>query len=298
VTRTPASCAPDPDSARRSRGTSGHRRPARAARPDASTRRRRLHPVSPRKRAYRARSSRSHARRQARRADRGVARVRESRCDARVRESRCDARVRESRCDGRRPSTDLDPVDTITSVRGCSGDPRSGRRRGRVARPRTGNGCRGEGAHVKFIHFDTYAGVHGAGNARGDGAAGEPGRRSRRRGPPAGRPRLRGDGRVGPDAHVRPRGGGRAPDGVDVFIGAVLGPVIGGVDEEQSAAAFGGLTPRTAFLLPSLAFGSSPSPAASRSRSASGCSTATPARGSRRSRPRPSFPCRCRSPGD
>jgi hypothetical protein len=42
--------------------------------------------------------------------------------------------------------------------------------------------------------------------------------------------------------------------GIDVFIGAVLGPVVGGLDEEESAAVFGRLTPKTAFLLPSLAF--------------------------------------------
>nr|WP_229504712.1 hypothetical protein [Natrinema versiforme] len=42
--------------------------------------------------------------------------------------------------------------------------------------------------------------------------------------------------------------------GFDVFIGAVLGPIIGGLDDEQSAAVFQRLTPKTAFLLPSLAF--------------------------------------------
>nr|WP_231751508.1 hypothetical protein [Halogeometricum sp. CBA1124] len=42
--------------------------------------------------------------------------------------------------------------------------------------------------------------------------------------------------------------------GIDVFLGAVLGPVVGGLDEEQSAAVFQRLTPKTAFLLPSLAF--------------------------------------------
>ncbi|WP_181687315.1 hypothetical protein [Halorhabdus salina] len=41
--------------------------------------------------------------------------------------------------------------------------------------------------------------------------------------------------------------------GIDVFIGAVLGPVIGGLDEEESAAVFERLTPKTEFLLPSLA---------------------------------------------
>jgi hypothetical protein len=42
--------------------------------------------------------------------------------------------------------------------------------------------------------------------------------------------------------------------GTDIFIGAVLGPVIGGLDEEQSATVFERLTPKTAFLLPALAF--------------------------------------------
>lgn len=42
--------------------------------------------------------------------------------------------------------------------------------------------------------------------------------------------------------------------GIDLFIGAVLGPVVGGLDDEQSAAVFERLTPKTAFLLPSLAF--------------------------------------------
>jgi len=42
--------------------------------------------------------------------------------------------------------------------------------------------------------------------------------------------------------------------GIDLFIGAVLGPVIGGLDDEESAAVFSRLTPKTAFLLPSLAF--------------------------------------------
>ncbi|MDF9745198.1 hypothetical protein NDI89_06315 [Natrinema sp. S1CR25-10] len=42
--------------------------------------------------------------------------------------------------------------------------------------------------------------------------------------------------------------------GIDIFIGAVLGPVIGGLDDEQSSAVFQRLTPKTAFLLPSLAF--------------------------------------------
>lgn len=41
--------------------------------------------------------------------------------------------------------------------------------------------------------------------------------------------------------------------GIDLFMGAVLGPVIGGLDDEESAAVFRRLTPKTAFLLPSLA---------------------------------------------
>lgn len=41
--------------------------------------------------------------------------------------------------------------------------------------------------------------------------------------------------------------------GTDVFVGAVLGPVVGGLDEEASAAVFRRLTPKLAFLLPSLA---------------------------------------------
>nr|WP_254273240.1 hypothetical protein [Halomicroarcula marina] len=42
--------------------------------------------------------------------------------------------------------------------------------------------------------------------------------------------------------------------GTDIFIGAVLGPVIGGLGEEESAAVFERLTPKTAFFLPSMAF--------------------------------------------
>jgi hypothetical protein len=42
--------------------------------------------------------------------------------------------------------------------------------------------------------------------------------------------------------------------GIDLFIGAVLGPVIGGLDEAESAAVFRRLTPKVSFLLPSLAF--------------------------------------------
>ncbi|MFB6233115.1 MAG: hypothetical protein ABEH61_02535 [Haloarculaceae archaeon] len=41
--------------------------------------------------------------------------------------------------------------------------------------------------------------------------------------------------------------------GIDIFIGAVLGPVVGGLDEEASADVFRRLTPKTTFLLPSMA---------------------------------------------
>lgn len=41
--------------------------------------------------------------------------------------------------------------------------------------------------------------------------------------------------------------------GTDVFMGAVLGPVTGGLDEEESAAVFQRLTPKTSFFLPALA---------------------------------------------
>jgi len=41
--------------------------------------------------------------------------------------------------------------------------------------------------------------------------------------------------------------------GTDLFIGLVLGPVIGGLGEEESAAVFERLTPKNAFLLPTLA---------------------------------------------
>lgn len=41
--------------------------------------------------------------------------------------------------------------------------------------------------------------------------------------------------------------------GTDLFIGAVLGPVIGGLSEEESAAVFTRLTPKTAFFLPAMA---------------------------------------------
>jgi len=40
--------------------------------------------------------------------------------------------------------------------------------------------------------------------------------------------------------------------GIDLFIGAVLGPVVGGLEDEQSAAVFERLTPKLAFLLPML----------------------------------------------
>ncbi|MFB6120231.1 MAG: hypothetical protein ABEJ68_03850 [Halobacteriaceae archaeon] len=42
--------------------------------------------------------------------------------------------------------------------------------------------------------------------------------------------------------------------GVDVFMGTVLGPVVGGLDDEESAAFFQRLTPKTAFFLPAMAF--------------------------------------------
>jgi len=41
--------------------------------------------------------------------------------------------------------------------------------------------------------------------------------------------------------------------GIDLFMGLVLGPVVGGLDDEASAAVFERLTPKTSFLLPSLA---------------------------------------------
>jgi len=41
--------------------------------------------------------------------------------------------------------------------------------------------------------------------------------------------------------------------GVDVFMGVVLGPVVGGLDDEESAAFFGRLTPKTFFFLPAMA---------------------------------------------
>jgi hypothetical protein len=42
--------------------------------------------------------------------------------------------------------------------------------------------------------------------------------------------------------------------GTDIFLGAVLGPVVGGLSKEQSAAVFQRLTPKTSFFLPSMAF--------------------------------------------
>jgi len=41
--------------------------------------------------------------------------------------------------------------------------------------------------------------------------------------------------------------------GFDVIMGTVLGPVVGGLDDEESAAVFSRLTPKSAFLLPTLA---------------------------------------------
>lgn len=41
--------------------------------------------------------------------------------------------------------------------------------------------------------------------------------------------------------------------GIDIFLGAVLGPVIGGLDEAASADVFRRLTPKMTFLMPSLA---------------------------------------------
>lgn len=41
--------------------------------------------------------------------------------------------------------------------------------------------------------------------------------------------------------------------GIDVFLGAVLGPVLGGLDDDRSAAVFERLTPKLTFLLPTLA---------------------------------------------
>jgi hypothetical protein len=41
--------------------------------------------------------------------------------------------------------------------------------------------------------------------------------------------------------------------GIDIFMGLVLGPVIGGLDEESAAEFFSGFTPKATFLLPVLA---------------------------------------------
>ncbi|WP_170977461.1 hypothetical protein [Halorussus salinisoli] len=41
--------------------------------------------------------------------------------------------------------------------------------------------------------------------------------------------------------------------GIDLFLGLVLGPVVGGLDTEKKAAVFRRLTPKTTFLMPSLA---------------------------------------------
>ncbi|MFB6111788.1 MAG: hypothetical protein ABEJ35_04545 [Halobacteriaceae archaeon] len=41
--------------------------------------------------------------------------------------------------------------------------------------------------------------------------------------------------------------------GIDLFMGLVIGPVIGGMDEESAAAFFSRFTPKAAFLLPTMA---------------------------------------------
>jgi hypothetical protein len=41
--------------------------------------------------------------------------------------------------------------------------------------------------------------------------------------------------------------------GIDIFMGLVVGPVVGGLNEESSAAFFEKFTPKTAFLLPTIA---------------------------------------------
>ncbi|GAB7094515.1 hypothetical protein JCM30237_16680 [Halolamina litorea] len=41
--------------------------------------------------------------------------------------------------------------------------------------------------------------------------------------------------------------------GTDLFMGAVLGPVTGGLEDEESAALFTRLTPKTTFFLPAMA---------------------------------------------
>lgn len=42
--------------------------------------------------------------------------------------------------------------------------------------------------------------------------------------------------------------------GIDIFVGAVIGPVVGGLDEEESASFFSRLTPKLTFVLPTMAF--------------------------------------------
>ncbi|SEK63203.1 hypothetical protein SAMN04488691_101938 [Haloferax larsenii] len=42
--------------------------------------------------------------------------------------------------------------------------------------------------------------------------------------------------------------------GTDLFLGAILGPVLGGLDADDSAAVFERLTPKLSFFLPSMAF--------------------------------------------
>ena len=41
--------------------------------------------------------------------------------------------------------------------------------------------------------------------------------------------------------------------GIDVFMGMVVGPVVGGLDEESASEFFGRFTPKTSFLLPTVA---------------------------------------------
>src|SRR6056297_2655117 len=41
--------------------------------------------------------------------------------------------------------------------------------------------------------------------------------------------------------------------GIDLFMGLVLGPVLGGLDDEQMASVFRRLTPKMTFLMPALA---------------------------------------------
>lgn len=40
--------------------------------------------------------------------------------------------------------------------------------------------------------------------------------------------------------------------GIDIFMGLVLGPVIGGLDEESASQFFQRFTPKSAFLLPTI----------------------------------------------